>query len=129
MTNKEIYDKAVAGGLEFTYFAGEEFCPDAYEDSDCETFWNMEAEAAWGDPLRILESFAADLKSDSIAPDEEKRVPEFITKSNASNARKAVAYECYAEFRYSSNGLGTLKESDEIVAKFNDDRGFEEFLK
>lgn len=129
MTNKEAFDKAVAAGLEFTYFNGEDVCPDAYEDSDAETFWSMEELAATTqDPVRVMDTYKEAVERDRNEQD--KDIPPFISESNASDGAKAVAYECYKNLIISSNGYGGVcgwvwtPESNE-----DKNRGFDTFFR
>lgn len=143
MTNKELYDQAVANGLQFTYFHGENIVPDDFEDTVKESFWEMEidcAERNVGNEPTALEFYQQDLESDKTGTNEnQKRIPPFISESTASDAAKAVAYDCYSTLRYNSNGYGAIvdpssdpsdgaEETDDANKPFNWNRGFDNYF-
>lgn len=140
MSNKSHYDNAVAHGLAFTYFHGEDECPTAFRGTKKATFWAMERESAERNSrhtVPAIRCYYCDIKNDEGTDDpERKRVPPFITESTVGDSQKIVAYDCYAELRYGSNGFGYLKdkslhgedEPDYRDKPYNWNRGFDDFF-
>lgn len=107
MTNKELYDKAIADGLDFTYFHGEDESP--FDKSPSEDYWEMEQGVAAGDTSEVVEDFE-DLKDEDI--------PEFIKISNAPVAKKATAFAAMKVF--GSWCPAPIKVKDQSKGQFSD---------